>query len=292
MMLLSESGFVLVVGTCPGLQNVSGIMRNIFRYTVVLCLALVSVGAAGQGVGAGLAGSSDGGQCVGTGLAGTSDGGRCVGLASGADSNSICVLVGDTAEHDEYVVQATQTAQAASQPGEPSHADTQPDAARQADTVLFLSVDEPEPECEVHEGKAAGQSSYIHVPRKRKVEGTLTYKKGYIYTSDNQIIPFDEAALYFNEEQVKAYIKGNRRFNSGKNVIAFGTGIGAVGAVGAMAYENEFDGGFLAGTAVGACFMVVTVVPCSIVGVPMMIAGKACLKRLVRAYNRAYLFGE
>lgn len=256
-------------------------MRNIFRYTMILCLSLVSVGAAGQGVGAG--------------LAGTSDGGRCVGLASGADSNAICVLAGDAAEHDEYAVQATQTAQttqAASQPDGPRPADTQPAAARQADTVLFLSVDEPEPECEVHEGKAAGQPSYIHVPRKRKVEGTLTYKKGYIYTSDNQIIPFDEAALYFNETQVKAYIKGNRRFNSGKNVIAFGTGIGAVGAVGAMAYENEFDGGFLAGTAVGACVMVVTVVPCSIVGVPMMIAGKARLKRLVRAYNRAYLFDE
>lgn len=235
------------------------IMRNIFRYTLILCLALVSVGAAGQGVGAGLAGSSDGGHLVSGG--------------SGAAGNAICVLAVDAAE---------QAALAASQP----------DAARQADTVLFLSVDEPESECEVHEGKAAGQPSCIHVPRKRKVEGTLIYKKGYIYTSDYQIIPFDEAALYFNEEQVKAYIKGNRRFNSGKNVIAFGTGIGAVGAVGAMAYENEFDGGFLAGTAVGACFMVVTVVPCSIVGAPMMIAGKARLKRLVRAYNRAYLFDE
>lgn len=242
---------------------------------MILCLALVSVGAAGQGVGAGLAGSSDGGHLVSGGC--------------GAAGNAICVLAGDAAE---------QAALAASQPGEPCPADTLPVTAslagnlRQADTVLFLSVDEPEPECEVHEGKAAGQPSYIHVPRKRKVEGTLTYKKGYIYTSDYQIIPFDEAALYFNETQVKAYIKGNRRFNSGKNVIAFGTGIGAVGAVGAMAYENEFDGGFLAGTAVGACFMVVTVVPCSIVGVPMMIAGKARLKHLVRAYNRAYLFDE
>lgn len=39
----------------------------------------------------------------------------------------------------------------------------------------------------------------------KKVEGTLTYKRGYIFTSDNQPISISDAGLYFSPADVVVY---------------------------------------------------------------------------------------
>ena len=49
---------------------------------------------------------------------------------------------------------------------------------------------------------------------------------------------------------------------------------------------------FAAVLTASAVVAVAVIVPCTLVGVPMMIKGKARLKRLVRDYNSKYLFAE
>lgn len=166
------------------------------------------------------------------------------------------------------------------------------DGTQPADTVLLLSVDGPYYDHGMRNDRPDPPYSYIRIPRTKKVEGTLIYKKGCIYTSDYQIIHFNEASLYFTSEQIKDYIKGHKRFNSSKNTIIFGTGLGAAGASSLLAANSFEEGDFWDNATLSACIMAVTVIPCSIIGVPMMVAGKARLKRLVREYNQAYLFGK
>lgn len=58
----------------------------------------------------------------------------------------------------------------------------------------------------------------------KKVEGTLTYKRGYIFTSDNQPISISDAGLYFSPADVVVYKKNVKVFSSGRKVLSFGAG--------------------------------------------------------------------
>ena len=58
----------------------------------------------------------------------------------------------------------------------------------------------------------------------KKVEGTLTYKRGYIFTSDNQPISISDAGLYFSPSDVVVYKKNVKVFSSGRKVLSFGAG--------------------------------------------------------------------
>ena len=49
---------------------------------------------------------------------------------------------------------------------------------------------------------------------------------------------------------------------------------------------------FAAVLTASAVVAVAVIVPCTLVGVPMMIKGKVRLKKLVRDYNSKYLFAE
>lgn len=131
----------------------------------------------------------------------------------------------------------------------------------------------------------------------KKVEGTLTYKRGYIFTSDNQPISISDAGLYFSPADVVVYKKNVKVFSSGRKVLSFGAGGALLSATGALVLtEYSTDNREAAALLVlGTVAAVAVMAPCTLVGVPMQIKAKARLTRLkslVRKYNSAYIFGS
>lgn len=128
----------------------------------------------------------------------------------------------------------------------------------------------------------------------KKVEGTLTYKRGYIFTSDNQPISISDAGLYFSPADVVVYKKNVKVFSSGRKVLSFGAGGALLSATGALVLtEYSTDNREAAALLVlGTVAAVAVMAPCTLVGVPMQIKAKARLKSLVRKYNSAYIFGS
>lgn len=131
-------------------------------------------------------------------------------------------------------------------------------------------------------------------PRQGKVEGTLIYRKGCIYTSDNQPLSISDSKMYFSPKQVRIYMRNSKVFSTGNSIVTIGAGGGLGGALGFMAADaaSGREDRFAAVLAASAVVAVAVIVPCTLVGVPMMIKGKARLKRLVRDYNSKYLFAE
>ena len=158
-----------------------------------------------------------------------------------------------------------------------------------ADTLNIL---EAEPAQKSREEMFPGLSVPVTMPD-RKVEGTLKYRRGMIYTSDNQPLAIEQAHLYFTPRQVEIYRRNMRTFESGRSVVGTGLGLGLLGGVGTVA-EGSWEYGDEPGALVAAAVLVsvVIITPCSIVGCPMMIKGSARLKKLVRQYNESYLFAE
>ena len=156
-----------------------------------------------------------------------------------------------------------------------------------ADTLNILA---PEMYPEVKEAYP-GVTERISV-KPRKVEGTLTYRKGWIYTSDNKPLMPEDASLYFSPAAVRKYARDVKVFASGNNIMGVGLGVGLAGALGLAANTalSDYEIGAVCVTA--AVVAVVTVVPCTIIACPMMIKGKVRMKRLVREYNAHYLFAE
>lgn len=127
----------------------------------------------------------------------------------------------------------------------------------------------------------------------KKVEGTLTYKRGYIFTSDNQPISISDAGLYFSPADVVVYKKNVKVFSSGRKVLSFGAGGALLSATGALVLtEYSTDNREAAVLVLGTVAAVAVMAPCTLVGVPMQIKAKARLKSLVRKYNSAYIFGS
>lgn len=128
----------------------------------------------------------------------------------------------------------------------------------------------------------------------KKVEGTLTYKRGYIFTSDNQPISISDAGLYFSPADVVVYKKNVKVFSSGRKVLSFGAGGALLSATGALVLtETSTDNRETAAVLVlGTVAAVAVMAPCTLVGVPMQIKAKVRMKSLVRKYNSAYIFGS
>ena len=125
-----------------------------------------------------------------------------------------------------------------------------------------------------------------------KVEGTLTYRKGWIYTSDNKPILLKDAKLYFNSKECKVYKRNTTVFSTGENIAVYGVSGGAGAALGFMAADACIDNGepFVRTLAASAIIAVGIAVPCSLIGSTMMLKSKCRLKVLVRKYNEHYLF--
>lgn len=130
--------------------------------------------------------------------------------------------------------------------------------------------------------------------RQGKVEGTLIYRKGCIYTSDNQPLSISDSKMYFSPKQVRIYMRNSKVFSTGNSIATIGAGGGLGGALGFMAADASSgrEDSFAAVLTASAVVAVAVIVPCTLVGVPMMIKGKARLKKLVRDYNSKYLFAE
>ena len=156
-----------------------------------------------------------------------------------------------------------------------------------SDTLNILA---PDPSLEVKESYL-GVTERISV-KPGKVEGTLTYRKGWIYTSDNKPLRPEDAGLYFSPGAVKKYARDVKVFASGNNIMGVGLGVGLAGALGLAADTALSDYAIGAVCVTAAAVAVVTVVPCTIISCPMMIKGKVRMKRLVREYNAHYLFAE
>lgn len=134
---------------------------------------------------------------------------------------------------------------------------------------------------------------YVGTEARAKVEGTLSYKGGWIYTSDHQPLMPADASMYFSPEKVKIYRRNNKVFSSGKNIIIAGSSIGGAGAVGFLCRDiTTADDDILKATAVSVIIAAAVTAPCAVVSVPMMIKGKLRMKRLVREYNSSYIFGK
>ncbi len=125
-----------------------------------------------------------------------------------------------------------------------------------------------------------------------KIEGTLTYRKGIIYTSDNHPLSVEDASLYLSPNGAEIYRRNAKVFSSGRDIIGFGLGAGLLGSLGAASETVRQD--YDAGPALAAAVLVavVMITPCTVISVPMMIKGKARMKKLVRQYNESYLFAE
>ena len=126
----------------------------------------------------------------------------------------------------------------------------------------------------------------------KKVEGTLTYKRGYIFTSDNQPISISDAGLYFSPADVVVYKKNVKVFSSGRKVLSFGAGGALLSATGALVLTEYSTDNREAAAVLVLGTMVAVMASCTLVGVPMQIKAKARLKSLVRKYNSAYIFGS
>ena len=167
-----------------------------------------------------------------------------------------------------------------------------PVAAQTPDTLNILSARPSESEENVTVLSSGVRITGLHSGK--KVEGTLTYKRGYIFTSDNQPISISDAGLYFSPADVVVYKKNVKVFSSGRKVLSFGAGGALLSATGALVLtEYSTDNREAAAVLVlGTVAAVAVMAPCTLVGVPMQIKAKARLKSLVRKYNSAYIFGS
>ena len=164
--------------------------------------------------------------------------------------------------------------------------------AQAPDTLNILSARPSESEENVTVLSSGVRITGLHSGK--KVEGTLTYKRGYIFTSDNQPISISDAGLYFSPADVVVYKKNVKVFSSGRKVLSFGAGGALLSATGALVLtEYSTDNREAAALLVlGTVAAVAVMAPCTLVGVPMQIKAKARLKSLVRKYNSAYIFGS
>lgn len=167
-----------------------------------------------------------------------------------------------------------------------------PVAAQTPDTLNILSAHPSGSEENVTVLSSGVRITGLHSGK--KVEGTLTYKRGYIFTSDNQPISISDAGLYFSPADVVVYKKNVKVFSSGRKVLSFGAGGALLSATGALVLtEYSTDNREAAAVLVlGTVAAVAVMAPCTLVGVPMQIKAKARLKSLVRKYNSAYIFGS
>lgn len=167
-----------------------------------------------------------------------------------------------------------------------------PVAAQTPDTLNILSARPSGSEENVTVLSSGVRITGLHSGK--KVEGTLTYKRGYIFTSDNQPISISDAGLYFSPADVVVYKKNVKVFSSGRKVLSFGAGGALLSATGALVLtEYSTDNREVAAVLVlGTVAAVAVMAPCTLVGVPMQIKAKARLKSLVRKYNSAYIFGS
>ena len=167
-----------------------------------------------------------------------------------------------------------------------------PVAAQTPDTLNILSARPSGSEENVTVLSSGVRITGLHSGK--KVEGTLTYKRGYIFTSDNQPISISDAGLYFSPADVVVYKKNVKVFSSGRKVLSFGAGGALLSATGALVLtEYSTDNREAAALLVlGTVAAVAVMAPCTLVGVPMQIKAKARLKSLVRKYNSAYIFGS
>lgn len=164
--------------------------------------------------------------------------------------------------------------------------------AQAPDTLNILSARPSESEENVTVLSSGVRITGLHSGK--KVEGTLTYKRGYIFTSDNQPISISDAGLYFSPADVVVYKKNVKVFSSGRKVLSFGAGGALLSATGALVLtETSTDNREAAAVLVlGTVAAVAVMAPCTLVGVPMQIKAKVRLKSLVRKYNSAYIFGS
>lgn len=167
-----------------------------------------------------------------------------------------------------------------------------PVAAQTPDTLNILSARPSGSEENVTVLSSGVRITGLHSGK--KVEGTLTYKRGYIFTSDNQPISISDAGLYFSPADVVVYKKNVKVFSSGRKVLSFGAGGALLSATGVLVLtEYSTDNREAAALLVlGTVAAVAVMAPCTLVGVPMQIKAKARLKSLVRKYNSAYIFGS
>lgn len=147
--------------------------------------------------------------------------------------------------------------------------------AQTPDTLNILSARPSESEDNVTVLSSGVRITGLHSGK--KVEGTLTYKRGYIFTSDNQPISISDAGLYFSPADVVVYKKNVKVFSSGRKVLSFGAGGALLSATGALVLtEYSTDNREAAAVLIlGTVAAVAVMVPCTLVGVPMQIKAKA-----------------
>ena len=168
------------------------------------------------------------------------------------------------------------------------------EAEPQVDTLNILGSDSRHFDS-VDGSDEDGSLAFLKRRHRGKVEGTLTYKKGWIYTSDNLPLSVEDAKFYFTPRQVKIYRRNVKVFNSGNYILGVGVGAGLAGGIGlACADSYSGDGDYrIVATLVSSCVLAAAVMaPCAVIGVPMMAKSKVRLKRLVKEYNTHYLFAE
>lgn len=169
------------------------------------------------------------------------------------------------------------------------------EAEPQVDTLNILGSDSQHFDSVADGSDEDGSLAFLRRRHKGKVEGTLTYKKGWIYTSDNLPLSVEDAKFYFSPKQVKIYRRNVKVFNSGNYILGVGAGAGLAGGIGfaCAASDTDYDDIRPVATLVSSCLVTVAVIaPCAVIGVPMMAKSKARLKRLVKEYNTRYLFAE
>lgn len=154
-----------------------------------------------------------------------------------------------------------------------------------------LNILEPVMEGAVSAPSAATTDSQtLATNRVTKVEGTLRYHKGYIYTSDNQPLSISELQYYFTPKDVEKYRRSRKTYNSGKSVLGFGCGAGLLGGVSVLSMDAGITDTNL--LVLSAFTAIVVITPCTLVGAPMVWISKARIKRMVREYNSRYIFGD
>ncbi len=154
-----------------------------------------------------------------------------------------------------------------------------------------LNILEPVMEGAVSAPSAATTDSQtLATNRVTKVEGTLRYHKGYIYTSDNQPLSISELQYYFTPKEVEKYRRSRKTYNSGKSVLGFGCGAGLLGGVSVLSMDAGITDTNL--LVLSAFTAIVVITPCTLVGAPMVWISKARIKRMVREYNSRYIFGD
>jgi|GEM_PF-923703 len=122
-----------------------------------------------------------------------------------------------------------------------------------------------------------------------KVEGTLKYKQGMLFTSDNERLSIENAGMYFSPDDIRKIQRCMKRFSRGRSIVDFGLDAGGIAAGSGLIIGVESQSDMVSVTAISVVIAVVCIVPCSIIGVPMMLSGKAGMKRLVRIYNNDYI---